>query len=149
MLEVVAATFKHVATLQDSSPESLVGAAFWGRGWGQQLFNFQSRRFIERPRPLHWIAFPVDIFTKPLIDWMPLPFALKTRFLPEVRAACRCPRSRYKYLLQREGALPSPPPSFCALGRLTVEMWYPATPLWWTSLIHQVISCCLLSRTNG
>ena len=29
------------------------------------------------PGPLHWIAFPVEILTKALIHWMPLPFSLK------------------------------------------------------------------------
>ena len=34
---------------------------------------FRARRFNEWPEPLHWIAFPVEILTKPLIHWNCLP----------------------------------------------------------------------------
>ena len=41
---------------------------------------FRVRRFSEWPEPLHWIAFPVNILTKPLIHWIASPFSLKTPF---------------------------------------------------------------------
>ena len=53
---------------------------FWGRGWRQQFFNFRVRRFSEWPEPLHWVAFPVGILTKPLIHWTASPFSLKNPF---------------------------------------------------------------------
>ena len=31
---------------------------------------FRVQRFSEWPEPLHWIAFPVEILTKPLIHWI-------------------------------------------------------------------------------
>ena len=40
---------------------------------GDEDSNFsvsRVRRFTESPGPLHWIAFPVEILTKPLIHWI-------------------------------------------------------------------------------
>ena len=34
---------------------------------------FRVRRFTEWPGALHWIAFPVEILTKPLIHWVASP----------------------------------------------------------------------------
>ena len=34
---------------------------------------FRVRRFTEWPGPLHWLAFPVEILTRPLIHWIPPP----------------------------------------------------------------------------
>ena len=34
---------------------------------------FRVRHFSEWPEPLHWIAFPVEILTKPLIQWIASP----------------------------------------------------------------------------
>ena len=56
---------------------------FSGRGWGQQLSSiFRVRRFSEWPEPLHWIAFPVEIFTKPLIHWIASPLFTEKPFSP-------------------------------------------------------------------
>ena len=42
---------------------------------------FRVRRFTESPGPLHWIAFPVEILTKPPIHWIASPlFTEKPRF---------------------------------------------------------------------
>ena len=42
------------------------------RGWG--------RRFSEWPEPLHWIAFPVEILTKPLIHCIASPLCTENPF---------------------------------------------------------------------
>ena len=41
---------------------------------------FRVRRFSEWPEPLHWIAFPVEILTKPLIHWIASPLFNKNPF---------------------------------------------------------------------
>ena len=41
---------------------------------------FRVRRFTEWPEPLHWIAFPVEILTKPLIHWIASPLCTETPF---------------------------------------------------------------------
>ena len=45
--------------------------------------NFSAcrvRRFSEWPEPLHWIAFPVEILTKPLIHWIAAPLFIENPF---------------------------------------------------------------------
>ena len=45
---------------------------------------FRVRRFTESPGPLHWIAFPVEILTKPPIHWIACPlFTEKPFFFTE------------------------------------------------------------------
>ena len=58
----------------------IVGADFWEVDLDSNFSLFRVRRFTEWPGPLHWIAFPVEILTKPLIHWIPPPFSLKTPF---------------------------------------------------------------------
>ena len=41
---------------------------------------FRVRRFSEWPEPLHWIAFPVEILTKPLIHWIACPLFTENPF---------------------------------------------------------------------
>ena len=41
---------------------------------------FRVRRFSEWPEPLHWIAFPVEILTKPLIHWIASPLFTENPF---------------------------------------------------------------------
>ena len=41
---------------------------------------FRVRRFSEWPEPLHWIAFAVEILTKPLIHWIASPFFTENPF---------------------------------------------------------------------
>ena len=41
---------------------------------------FRARRFSEWPEPLHWIVFPVEILTKPLIHWIASPLFTETPF---------------------------------------------------------------------
>ena len=54
---------------------------------------FGVRRFTESPGPLHWIAFPVEILTKPLIHWIPPPSSLKTlSFHWKVLRRIPCPK---------------------------------------------------------
>ena len=56
---------------------------FSGRGWAQKNSFFRFLRFAEWPRPLHWMAFRLEILTKPLIHWMPPPFSLQSPFFTE------------------------------------------------------------------
>ena len=58
--------------------EPKIGADFWEVDLDSSFSIFGVRRFTEWPGPLHWIAFPVEILTKPLIHWIPPPFSLKT-----------------------------------------------------------------------
>ena len=44
---------------------------------------FRVRWFSEWPEPLHWIAFPVEILTKPPFTELPPPFSLKNPFFTE------------------------------------------------------------------
>ena len=41
---------------------------------------FRVRRFAEWPGPLHWIAFPAEILTKPLIYWIASPLFTENPF---------------------------------------------------------------------
>ena len=41
---------------------------------------FRVQRFSEWPEPLHWIAFPVEILTKPLIHWIASPLFTENPF---------------------------------------------------------------------
>ena len=50
---------------------------------GDEDSNFslsRVRRFTESPEPLHWIAFPVEILTKPLIHWIASPLFTENPF---------------------------------------------------------------------
>ena len=59
----------------------LIRADFREGDEGSDLSVFRVRRFSEWPEPLHWIAFPVEILTKPLIHWIASPFfSLKNPF---------------------------------------------------------------------
>ena len=57
-----------------------LGADFWEVDLDSNFSVFGVRRFTEWPGPLHWIAFPVEILTKPLIHWIPPPFHCKSLF---------------------------------------------------------------------
>ena len=61
-------------------PATLLGADFWEVGLDSNFSVFGIQRLTEWPGPLHWIAFPVEILTKPLIHSMPPPFSLKNLF---------------------------------------------------------------------
>ena len=54
---------------------------FFGKGMrtATSLFS-ESGRFTEWPGPLHWIAFPVEIITKPLIHWIASPLFTENAF---------------------------------------------------------------------
>ena len=62
---------------------------------------FRVQRFTEWPRPLHWIAFPVQILTKPLIHWMPAPFSPKNPFFFSLRSVLSHPLPKNRLLLVR------------------------------------------------
>ena len=50
---------------------------------GDEDSNFsisRVRRFTESPRPLHWIAFPVEFLTKPPIHWIASPLFTEKPF---------------------------------------------------------------------
>ena len=56
---------------------------------------FTVRRFSEWPEPLHWIAFPVEILTKPLIHWIASPLFTEKPFSSLKRASSHpLPRNR-------------------------------------------------------
>ena len=57
-----------------------IGADFWEVDLDSNFSIFGVRRFTEWPGPLHWIAFPVEILTKPPFHWIPPPFSLKSPF---------------------------------------------------------------------
>ena len=65
---------------------------------------FGVRRFTEWPGPLHWIAFPVEILTKPLIHWIPPPFSLKTLFFND-KSASSDPLPKNRLLSVRGGQI--------------------------------------------
>ena len=54
-----------------------------GRGWGLQLFSFQSLVVHWMGGPLHWIAFPVKSSANPSFTECLPPFHWKTLFLTE------------------------------------------------------------------
>ena len=71
---------------------------FSGRGWGQQLSIFRVRRFSEWPEPLHWIAFAVEILTKPLIHWIASPLFTENPFFSLKSASSHpLPKNRLWY----------------------------------------------------
>ena len=79
-----------VAAASFTAPQKIARFS-WGPSWvkmGESLSanfreededsnfsGFRVRQFTEWSGPLHWIAFPVEILTKPLIHWMPSPFS--------------------------------------------------------------------------
>ena len=69
---------------------------------------FRIRRFSEWPEPLHWIAFPVEILTKPLIHWIASPLFTENPFFSLKSASLHpLPRNR---LWSRARCSPEPPP---------------------------------------
>ena len=53
----------------------------FGKGMRDSNFSiFRVRRFTEWPGPLYWIAFPVEILTKPLIHWIASSFFTENPF---------------------------------------------------------------------
>ena len=48
---------------------------------------FWVQRFTESPGPLHWIAFPAEILTKPLIHWIASPLFTENPFFSLKRAS--------------------------------------------------------------
>ena len=52
---------------------SALWADFWEGDEDSNFSVFRVRQFSEWPGPLHWIAFPVEIPTKPLIHWIASP----------------------------------------------------------------------------
>ena len=57
-----------------------VRADFRERDEDSNFSVFRVRRFSEWPEPLHWIAFPVEILTKPLIHWIASPLFTEKPF---------------------------------------------------------------------
>ena len=66
---------------------------FSGRGWGQHLSVFRVRWFSEWPEPLHWIAFPVEVLTQPLIHWIASPLFTEKPFF-SLKCASSHPKNR-------------------------------------------------------
>ena len=60
--------------------KSMVGADFRDGDEDSNFSLFRVRRFTESPGPLHWIAFPVEILTKPLIHWIASPLFTENPF---------------------------------------------------------------------
>ena len=63
-----------------ANPPFLFRAAFWAGDEDSNFSVFRVRRFSEWPEPLHWIAFPVEILTKPLIHWIASPLFTENPF---------------------------------------------------------------------
>ena len=60
---------------------------------------FRVRRFTQWPGPLHWIAFPVEILTKPLIHWIASPLFTENSFFSLKSASSHpLPKNRLKFL---------------------------------------------------
>ena len=55
----------------------------FGKGVRAEDFHFWSPPPMHwlAPRPLQWIDFPVELFIKALINWMPPPLSMKSTFL--------------------------------------------------------------------
>ena len=63
---------------------------------------FRVRQLTEWPRPLHWIAFLVDIRTKPLIHWIASPpFHWKPFFSLKSASSHPLPKNRLKGMALR------------------------------------------------
>ena len=58
-----------------------IGADFQAGDEDSNFLVFRVRRFTESPEALHWIAFPVEILTKPLIHWIASPLFTENPFL--------------------------------------------------------------------
>ena len=68
-----------------------VGADFWEVDLDSNFSIFRVRRFTEWPGPLHWIAFPIEILTKPLIHWIPSPLFTENPFFCHWKVLRRIP----------------------------------------------------------
>ena len=78
-------------------PRKKLGADFWEVDLDSNFSIFGVRRLTEWPGPLHWIAFRVEILTKPPFHWIPPPFSLKSLFLHvKVLRRIPCPKSAPK-----------------------------------------------------
>ena len=62
---------------------------------------FRVRRFTESPGPLHWIAFPVEILTKPPIHWIASPLSLKNPFFTQIALSYPLPKNQLLIELPR------------------------------------------------
>ena len=68
---------------------------FWEGDEDSNFSVFRVRRFNEWPEPLHWIAFLVEIPTKPLIHWIASPLFTEEPFLSLRSASSRpLPKNR-------------------------------------------------------
>ena len=64
--------------LRDSQTRAILLRAHFREGDEDSNFSiFRVWWFSEGPEPLHWIAFPVEILTKPLIHWIASLLSLK------------------------------------------------------------------------
>ena len=80
-------------------PHPLPGVPFWpspistfrsgdlGKGWVRKISSHKVRWFTEWPKPLHWIAFPVEFLTKGFIHLMPCPHSVTRRFSSLISAS--------------------------------------------------------------
>ena len=65
---------------KEKKNREVLRADFWE---GDEDSNFsvsRVRRFTDSPEPLHWIAFPVETLTKPLIHWIASPLFIENPF---------------------------------------------------------------------
>ena len=60
---------------------------------------FRVQRFSEWPEPLHWIAFPVEILTKPLIHWIASPLFTENPF-SSLKSASSHPLPKNRFWLR-------------------------------------------------
>ena len=89
----------HSALLQGGCCENILGRADCREGDEDSNFSvFRAQWFTKRPRPLQWIAFPLEILTQPLVHWMPSPFTGNPFFLfTEKCFVAPLPKNRLEY----------------------------------------------------
>ena len=98
-----------MVSLNDASAPLWCVRSQWVRGGfreGDEDSNFsilRVRRFTESPEPLHWIAFPVEILTKPPIHWIASPLFTEKPFLSLKSASSHpLPKTRLRMRKKRK-----------------------------------------------
>ena len=90
---------------------------------------FRVRRFSEWPEPLHCIAFPVEILTKPLIHWIVSPLVTEKPFFSLKSASSHpLPKNRL-WFCWKKGKTPTPKTRFSIWTLLRTPGRFTTRPL--------------------